>query len=172
MEGILGLLALLVYVVTVALSPVLALGIVLLARTRSVTAALGTVVGGLAGLVTLSTTVVAALFSLGAGLSTFATGFGSLVGLVVVPLLVGRTVVRQATGIDREDALRAAVMGWPVALALSFGLFVAPGGTSRYNLTFLSGPVAVLAWLGWGAIVLLGPGIFGVVLTKVFARFR
>ena len=172
MDGIFGLLALVVYVVTVALSPVLAIAVVLLARQRSPTAALGTVVGVLAALVTLSTTVVAALFSLWAAVAVFLLGFGALLGLVVVPLFLGRTVVRRATGVDREDALRLSVMAWPLALAGSFALFVAPGGASRYNITFLSGAAAVAAWLAWALVVLVGPGLVGAGLARLFGRFR
>lgn len=160
-ESILGTLVVFVYVVTVALSPVLALSIVLLSRRRSTTAALGSIVGAVAGIVTLGATVGVALLSWQAGVVLFLAGQGALVGLAVVPLLVGRGIVRQTTGVGRESALRAAVTAWPLALAGSFALFLAPSGFARYNLTFLSGATAVLAWLAWGGLVLLGPGLLG-----------
>lgn len=171
-ETVLGSLIYFVYVVTVALSPVLALGGVLVSRRRSMTAALGTVIGAVAGLVTLGATVGVALLSPQAGVVLFLAGQGALVGLGVVPLVIGRTVVRQATGIDREAALRVAVTAWPLALAGSFGLFVAPRGPDWYNLTRLSGLDATLAWAGWSGVVLLGPGVLGAVGVRVLRRLR
>lgn len=171
-ESVLALLVFFVYVLTVALSGPLALAVVFVARRRSVTAALGTVVGTLAGLVTLGGTVVAALVSPLAGVVTFASGLAALLGLVVVPLLVGRSILRRVTGLDRENALRYAVTGWPLALAASFGLYVAPGGVARYNITFLDGPLALLAWAAWLAVVLFGPGVVGIGLVRLFDRFR
>lgn len=171
-ESVTGLLVVFVYVLTVALSTPLALAVVFLTRQRSVTAALGTIVGILAALVTLGSTVVAALVSPLAGVVTFASGVAALLGLVVLPLVIGRTVVRRTTGVDREVALRLAVTAWPVALAASFGLFVAPGGPTRYNLTFLTGPLAAGAWLAWLALVILGPGLFAVLGVRVLRRIR
>jgi hypothetical protein len=171
-ETVLGSLIYFVYVVTVALSPVLALGIVLVSRRRSVTAALGTVIGAVAGLVTLGATVGVALLSWQAGLVVFLAGQGALVGLGVVPLVIGRTIVRQATKVDREAALRVAVTVWPLALAASFALFVAPRGPDWYNLTRLSGLDATLAWAGWSGVVLLGPGVLGAVGVRVLRRLR
>ena len=160
-ESILWTLVFFVYVLTVGLSPVLALAIVLLSRRRSTTAALGSIVGAVAGIVTLGATVGFALLSWQAGIVLFLAGQGALLALAVLPLLVGRGIVRWRTGIDREDALRVAVTAWPLALAGSFALFVAPGGFARYNITFLSGAAAVLAWLAWGVVVLVGPGLLG-----------
>jgi hypothetical protein len=168
-DPLLGTLVFFVYVVTVALSPVLALAIVLLSRRRSTTAALGSIVGAVAGIVTLGATVGVALLSWKAGVVLFLAGQGALLALALVPLLVGRGIVRQRTGVDREVALRVAVTAWPLALAGSFALFVAPGGFARYNITFLSGPAAVLAWLAWGGLVLFGPGLLGT-LGVLFRR--
>jgi len=160
-ESILWTLVFFVYVLTVALSPVLALGIVILSRRRSTTAALGAVVGAVAGIVTLGATVGFALLSWQAGVVLFLAGQGALGALAVIPLLVGRGIVRQTTDLDRETALRVAVTAWPLALAGSFALFVAPGGFARDNITFLSGAAAALAWLSWGILVLVGPGLLG-----------
>jgi len=160
-ESFLWTLVFFVYVVTVALSPVLALGIVILSRRQSTTAALGAIVGAVAGIVTLGATVGFAVLSWQAGIVLFLAGQGALLGLDLIPLLVGRGIVRQGMGVDREAALRVAVTAWPLALAGSFALFVAPGGFARYNITDLSRGAAVLAGLAWVAFVLVGPGLLG-----------
>lgn len=175
-ESILWTLVFFVYVLTVALAPVLALAIVLLARRRSVTAALGSVVGTVSGIVTLGATAGFALLSWQAGIVLFLAGQGALVALAVVPLLIGRGIVRQATGVDRTVALRIAVTAWPVTLASGFALFVAPGGFTggfaQSNLTTLSGVSAVLAWAGWALLALLGPGVLGSIGVRIVRRFR
>lgn len=169
-ETILGSVLVFVYVATVALAPVLALAVVLVGRRRSQTAALGTVVGAMAAVVTLGATVGAALISWRAGAVLFLAGQGALLGLGIVPLVIGRGIVRRATGIDRESALRVAVAAWPLSLAGSVALFLAPGGALRYNITFLSGAVAILAWLAWGGLVLVGPGVLGAAGVRLRRR--
>jgi|AntRauTorcE11898_2_1112593.scaffolds.fasta_scaffold47867_2 hypothetical protein len=175
-ESILWTLVVFVYVLTVALAPVLALAIVLLSRRRSTTTALGSIVGAVAGIVTLGATVGFALVSWQAGAVLFLAGQGALLALGVVPLLVGRGIVRQATGVDREPALRIAVTAWPVSLAGGFALFVTPGGFAgefaHSNITTLSGATAALAWTGWAVLVLLGPGVLGSVGVRIGQRFR
>jgi hypothetical protein len=175
-DPILWTLVVFVYVLTVALAPVLALAIVLLSRRRSTTAALGSIVGAVAGIVTLGATVGFALVSWRAGVVLFLAGQGALFGLCVVPLLVGRGLVRQATGVDREPALRIAVTAWPVALASGFALFVAPdgftGGVVHSNITTVSGVSAALAWAGWALLALFGSGLVGVVGVRTVQRFR
>lgn len=175
-ESILWTLVFFVYVLTVALAPVLALAIVLLARRRSTTAALGSVVGAVAGIVTLGATAGFALLSWQAGVVLFVAGQGALVALAVVPLVVGRGIVRQITDVKRETALKTAVMAWPLVLAGSFALFVAPdgfaGGVAQSTITVLSGVSAVLAWIVWALLALLGPGILGTVGVRLHQRLR
>jgi hypothetical protein len=158
-------LVLAVYVLTVALSSLIAPAIAFAERKRSATAAVGLVVGNLAALVTLSATVLAALTTPLSGVVAFLAGFGLLLILVVVPLLIGRAVVRSRTGVDRERALVLAVTGWPVALAGSLALYW--GVTAA-----LAWPLSALSWLGWAVLVLSGPGVLGVTLHRVFGRFR
>ena len=175
-DPLLGTLVVFVYVLTVALAPVLALAIVLLSRRRSTTVALGSIVGAVAGIVTLGATVGAALLSWQAGVVLFLAGQGALLGLCVVPLLVGRGIVRQATGVDRAAALRVAVTAWPLALAGGFALFIAPGGitdgVTTSNIATLSGLGAALAWGVWGLVTLFGPGLLGAMGVRLQRRLR
>lgn len=158
-------LVLAVYVLTVGLSPLVAPAIVFAERKRSATAAVGLVVGNLAAAVTLAATVLAALTTPLSGAVAFSVGFGTLLFLVVVPLLVGRTVLRTRTGVDRERALVIAVTGWPVTLAASLALYWGV-------VAVVAWPLSALSWLCWGLLVLFGPGLFGTGLQRVFARFR
>lgn len=158
-------LVLAVYVLTVALSPLVAPAVVVAERKRSATAALGFVVGNLGAGVTLAATVLGALTAPLSGVAAFLAGMGSLGLLVVAPLLVGRGVVRSWTGVDRERALVLAVTGWPVALAASLGFYW--GVTSAVNW-----PLSAVSWLCWAVVVLVGPGVLGVGFEAAFARFR
>jgi len=160
-----GTVVLVVYVLAVGLSPVVAPAIVFAERERSATAAVGRVVGVLAAGVTLGATAVAALVSPITAVVAFLAGFGALLGLVVLPLLVGRGIVRARTGVERERALVLAVAGWPVALAGSLGLF--------WGVTaVVAWPLSALSWLAWVVLVLVGPGLFGTALQRLFERVR
>lgn len=98
-----------------------------------------------------------------------------LVG-AALPLVIGRQVVRFGTGADRTTALRFAAYGWPLAMAVAFGVFVAPGGTGGGDLLSLGGPtVCLVGFCGVPAalaaavalellVILVGPGLLGVAL--------
>lgn len=94
------------------------------------------------------------------------TVVAALIGAVlwVLPLLVARwLLVRRGT--DPEQALRNATTGLPVALLVS--LFVVFGGFTRYNITFLTGIEAVLAWTVLALLVFLGPTAVALLVGRV-----
>jgi len=84
--------------------------------------------------------------------------------LWVLPLLLARELlVRRGT--EPERALRDATVGLPVALFVS--LFVVFGDFIRYNITFLDGIEAVLAWTTLALVVVLGPAAVGLAIDRV-----
>lgn len=93
---------------------------------------------------------------------------GAVLGAVlwVLPLAVGRwLLVRQ--GVDRERALRLVTAGLPVALLASLPLVF--GDFTRYNVTFLTGAEAVLAWTALALVVLFGPAAVGLAVERLRA---
>lgn len=81
--------------------------------------------------------------------------------LWVLPLLVARwLLVRRGT--DPERALRNATVGLPVALLVS--LLVVFGDFTRYNITFLTGIEAFLAWTALALVVCFGPAAVALAL--------
>lgn len=95
-------------------------------------------------------------------LATVAAVLGSV--LWVVPLLIARWVMVRR-GVDPEQALRNALIGLPVALLSS--LLLVFGGFNRYNITFLTGVEAVLAWTALALVVFVGPAVVGIVVERV-----
>jgi hypothetical protein len=124
----------------------------------------------LAGFVLALGVAVAAIAGPVVGATLVAIVLAAAVVLAVFPLYIGRQLVERWTGLPGADAQEYAVLGWPVALVASFAVFLAPGGLGRYNLTFLSGPVAALVWLVVGAVVTLGPAVAGYGAYRLFER--
>ncbi|MCT9097771.1 hypothetical protein [Haloarchaeobius sp. HME9146] len=159
MESVLPLLSLLTYVgIVLGAVPAVALSFVL-ARWVAFERALATVVG-----LPVLVAVLGALVLGGpvAGLVVAATALT----LVVVPLLVGVALVSTRADGDAGVALRRVALAWPVALFVSAGVFFLPGGVTRYNVTFLDQLVALLALGFVVSIVLLGPGIMGMLSLR------
>ncbi|WP_255195484.1 hypothetical protein [Halorarius litoreus] len=111
---------------------------------------------------------------LGAGLLVLSARFALdvagqlLVGLLVLwglPLGLGVGLLDRRGTAPQAAALLAAI-GLPVGLALSFLVFLAPGGFYRYNITFLTGPAAWLAWSAFLAAVVLLPVALAVALER------
>ncbi len=85
---------------------------------------------------------------------------GAALGVVlwVVPLVVARRLLARAAG-DPDRALRNATLGLPVSMAVAVALVF--GDFGRYNVTFSTGPEAVLRWSALAVVVLLGPTAAG-----------
>lgn len=167
-----GLLPVFVYVGAVVASFPAAAAALLLARrvgTRRAVTVVG--VGGL-GLVAAAALVVGVVVGTGVGLVLAGYGVGAVAVLWALPVVVGRWLVYRFTGLDVDLALGYAVAGLPLALAASAAWFVVPGGPSRYNLTFLTGPALWAASAVLLAIVVLGPGLVGTGLVKLVGRRR
>lgn len=118
---------------------------------------------GLGTLAIGGTAVVAASVTAGAGLVVVTVG--ALLGLVLwaVPLVVARRLL-VGRGVDPERALREATLGLPVAMLAS--LAIAFGDFGRYNITFLTGIEAVVAWSALAVVVLLGPAAVGFAIER------
>jgi hypothetical protein len=129
------------------------------------------VAAGLAGLVLAVGTALAVFVNPVVGATVVALAAAGAVVLAAFPLFIGRQLIERWTGLSGEMAREYAVLCLPVALVASAVLFVAPGGTERYNLTVLSGPVAALVWLGLGLVVTLGPGVAGYGMYRLVDRF-
>lgn len=71
------------------------------------------------------------------------------------------------SGVEANRALRLSVGAWPVALLAAFGVFPAPGGLGRYNLTFLTGPALYAAVATVAAPVLFGPAVLGLLAVRL-----
>ncbi|WP_435364790.1 hypothetical protein [Haloarchaeobius sp. DYHT-AS-18] len=155
MESVLPLLSLLTYVaIVLGAGPAVALTF-LLARwvdfERALTVVVGLpVLGAVLGALVLGGPVAGLVVA------------GTALTLVIVPLLVGVALVSTRADGDTTVALRRVALAWPVALLVSAAIFFLPGGVTRYNVTFLDWLVGLLAIGFVVAIVLLGPGIIGV----------
>jgi len=166
-----GLLAVVVYVGWVAASVPLALAVYGLARwLDDLGLALRYVGAALVGFVLASATALALFVDPVAG-AVFA-GLAAAAGVVLAafPLYIGRQLLERLTALAPERALEYAVLGWPVTLVTSLVVFFAPGGPGRYNITFLTGGTAALAWLVLGLVVTVGPGVVGFGVYRVHAR--
>lgn len=101
------------------------------------------------------------------------TGGISLIILTALPLVIGQRLLRNTNHLDSDTALRYTTYGWPVAMIVVFGIFIAPGG----HLLNLEGPQRCLAgfcgistWLVWALlfeilVALLGPGLVGMLIS-------
>ena len=91
-----------------------------------------------------------------------------LLGLLVLwglPLGVAIGLLEHR-GIPADRAALLAAGGLPAGLGASFLVFLAPGGVYRYNITFLTGPEAWLAWTGFTAAVVLVPVAVALALER------
>lgn len=108
-----------------------------------------------------------------------AAGLATLVVVVALPLAVGQWLLEHASDADAETALRHTTAGWPVAMALVFCVFVAPG--TGGHLFDLGGPtVCLLGFCGVSlpllvvvglelAVTLLGPGVVGLMIHTLWS---
>lgn len=87
--------------------------------------------------------------------------------VAVGPVVVAAGAVRRFGPAARERAWRLALGTWPLGTVASAVVFVAPGGVSRYNVTFLSGTAAAVAI---GALFLALWGLPAIVGTLVVRR--
>ena len=181
-----GLLPAVVFVLTVGVSTLTTVGARLLARRRTFTFSLAASFGTVGALYLVGVGVVwwltggGALWGLAAGL--VAAGAVAFVLLGVIPLFVGRRLVCRVRDVDPEPALRLATTGWPVAMLVVFGLFVAPGGLRSGHLLDLGGPrICLVGFCGIslpllvtvacaGLVALLGPGLVGLAVYEAGAR--
>lgn len=142
----------------------LALAAVLLARrVRPFSRAL-TYAGAGVGVLVVVVAVGVAVISPEAGAIVAVLAAVTGVVLWVVPLFVARTMLAWR-GVDAQRALRHATVGLPVALLVS--LVVVFGDFSRYNITFLTGSEAAVAWTVLALVVFLGPTAVGLVLVRL-----
>jgi hypothetical protein len=101
-------------------------------------------------------------------------GLAAAAGVVLAafPLYIARQLLERWTALAPDRALEYAVLGWPVALVASLVAFLAPGGPGRYNVTFLTGGTAALAWVVLGLVVTIGPGVCGFVMYRLVGRLE
>jgi hypothetical protein len=88
------------------------------------------------------------------------------VGCWAVPLALA-TLAGRRLGLGPERALRRAAGALPVGLAASLGVFVAPGGAVRYNITFLTGTEAAIWWSAFALTLLFVPGLLVAASARV-----
>ncbi len=170
-NGFVGAVALVVYFGLVATSPVLALGTwALSTRTDYFGDALGSVVAVAVGLAAAGAVGLALFVDPGAGLTFAGVAVGAALVLAVFPVVIGRQLLGRWTLLDADEALEYATLGWPVAMVASAVLFVAPGGFGRYNVLFLEGLAATVAWLTLALVVTLGPAVAGLALYNAVER--
>lgn len=183
-----GLVPALVFALTVGVSVSVTAGAYVIHRTGggAFAQALRTAAVGAGGLYLVGTVAVWAIAG-GIGLwevpvALLAAGaFASIMSLTL-PLTAGQRIVRRVRGVDGDTALRFSTYGWPVAMSVVFGVFVAPGGLVRGDALSLGGrqiclagfcgisaPLAATAALE-AAVAVLGPGVVGVVLHSSAAR--
>lgn len=171
-----GLLPTLAFVLTVGVSLPVALGARSFARADApFSAALWSATLEAAALYlvgVLAAWAIAGAWTVAATLA--AVGLAAAVLLVALPILAGQRLLRRLTAADSETALRYATYGWPAAMAVAFGVFVAPGGFDGGHLLDLGGARTCLAgFCGISVpllltlcfeflVVALGPGFLGV----------
>jgi hypothetical protein len=149
------------YLVTIAVSfPIAAISFVL-ARRRLLEPVLTVTLVSVSLLVLAGAGTLAAVVSPAAAIEVLRVALGVGVVLVILPLTIGTGFVRRAAGVDQDRALRVTTAAWPIGLLVSFVIYVAPGGPYRYNITFLTGDVALVAFAAWGACILFLPGLLG-----------
>lgn len=159
-----GLLAVFAFFAAVIGSiPLAVAAFVLSRRVRPFSRALVYAGGGVAVCVVVLAVVVATITpEAGVLVATVAVLAAAL--LWAVPVVVARAVLVRR-GLDAQRALRNATVGLPVALVAS--LVVVFGDFRRYNITFLTGTEAVLAWTAFALVVFLGPTVVGVALAHL-----
>ena len=106
------------------------------------------------------------------------TGVGTLLILTALPLAVGQKIIQHWQHIKPESALQYTVAGWPIAMLVTFGIFIAPGGLAQGTLFDVQGPtICLVGFCGIrillaGTVVVevlvavFGPGIIGLVLSS------
>ncbi|QPV61367.1 hypothetical protein I7X12_11360 [Halosimplex litoreum] len=170
--GFVGAMALVAAFGLVVASPVVAgVAWALSTRTDYFGDALGTVLAGAVGLFAAGAVALAVLVDPAAGLTFAVVAAGAALVLAVVPVLFGRQLLGRWTLLDADEALAYATLGWPVAMVTSAVLFVAPGGFTRYNVLFLDGLAATVAWTTLVLVVTLGPALAGLALYNAVERF-
>ena len=181
-----GLVPILAFVLTVGVAVPVTAGAHLRSRNRPFDAALRTAVLAVFGVYLVG---VAAVWAVAGGVQLWEVaaalllaGAVALVVLTVLPLLVGRLIVRRVGGIAPETAFRFATYGWLVAAFVVFGVFVAPGGIAGGHLLDLEGSRVCLAGFCGIAVSLvaaallelvvavLGPGVVGLLLYASVTR--
>lgn len=167
-----GLLAVFVYFAAVVLSLPASAAVLLLSRRVGIERAAAVVGSATLAVVAIGALGVVVVAGFGAGGTVVVYGVAALAVLWALPVVVGRWFVRRGTGLAADLALGYTVAGLPLALVASAAWFVAPGGPTRYNLTFLSGPALWAATAVLLAIVLLGPGLTGLGLVRLVGRLR
>lgn len=181
-----GLLPVLAFVVTIGVSVPVAVTTLLSSRTgtQSIRRALRIALFEASLLYLVGVIVVWAIA--GGGLDTelweipatlVVTGVGTLLILTALPLVVGQKVIQHWRQVDPEGALQYTVAGWPIAMLVTFGIFVAPGGLVQGTLFDIGGPTICLvgfcgiSLLLMGAfflealVVVVGPGLVGLMLS-------
>ncbi|QLH80440.1 hypothetical protein [Halosimplex pelagicum] len=169
--GFVGAIALVVSFGLVVASPVVAVAAWALSTRRdSFGDALGTVAAVAVGLFAAVATALAAFVDPGAGLIFGVVAVAASLVLAVFPVVFGRQLLDRWTVLDADETLQYATLGWPVAMVTSAALFVAPGGLARYNVLFLEGLAATVAWLTLVLVVTLGPAVAGLALYNAVER--
>lgn len=168
-----GLVNVFVYFATVALSiPVSLVTYALSRRLGSFRDALVQVGVGVVAVVLAAATAIGLFVALRASALFVLLAGVALAVLGVFPILIGAQVLVRRGPLDSDTALEYATLGWPVALVASLVVFFAPGGPARYNITFLSGPVAVVAWAVMLLVVTFGPAVAGYGMYRLVERLR
>ncbi|WP_049934217.1 hypothetical protein [Haloplanus natans] len=181
-----GLLPVLAFVITIGVSVPVAVTTLLASRTgtQSIRRALRLALLEASLLYLVGVVVVWAIA--GGGLDTelweipatlVGTGIGTLLILTALPLVVGQKIIHHWRQIEPEAALRYTVAGWPTAMLITFGIFIAPGGLAQGTLFDIGGPTVCLvgfcgiSLLLMGAfflealVVVVGPGLVGLMLS-------
>jgi hypothetical protein len=162
-----GLLPIFVFVAAVGLSwPVAIATFVLSLRVRPFGRALRYVAVGVGAIAVAFALAIGGIAGPEVGGIVLASLGIAAVLLGAVPLAVSRALLAR-NGIEANRALRLSVGAWPPALLAAFGVFLAPGGLSRYNLTFLTGPALYAAVAVIAALVLFGPAVLGLLAARL-----
>ena len=182
-----GLLPVLAFVITVGISGPVAVTTLLASRTgtQPIRTALRMALLEASLLYLIGTIVIWAIA--GSGLDTelweipvtlVMTGVGTLLILTALPLAVGQKVIHHWRHIEPEAALRDTVAGWPIAMLVTFGIFIAPDGLAQGTLFDLQGPtICLVGFCGIrlllagtvvveGLVAVFGPGLIGLVLSS------
>ncbi|SDM44923.1 hypothetical protein SAMN04487949_1701 [Halogranum gelatinilyticum] len=123
-----------------------------------------TYVGAGVGVLAAALVVAASFLALDVGIVVGVIVVGAAGILWVLPFGLARWVLVRR-GLDGQRALRYAAVGLPVALVTS--LFVVFGDFQRYNITFLTGTEAVVAWTVLALVVFLGPTAVALGVAKL-----